>query len=143
MHQVRQARLKTHRGQQSVLTYFEEACLILTEGVLGDDTLLRLQRLGLSFGVDSHDAELVLVSGLQVVEVDVRILGAARWHPPSGFGVEFLHRVILDRRAAVIVRRAPLQRTALLVDVRDLQRTFRLVRLVCEAGNFKLERFRL
>ena len=89
----------------------------LTERILGDDAFRALQRLGGTLGIDGLDPELVLVARGQVVDLDLWLVGAAGRHPDTGLRVELFHLEVVNRGAAVIFRRVPLDLTAVLVHI--------------------------
>lgn len=49
----------------------------LTVGILGEDSLVGLQGLGVALVVDGGDAELVLVAGFEALDVEVRRRGGS------------------------------------------------------------------
>lgn len=80
-----------------------------------------LQRLGLPLVVDGGHSELVLVSGDEVLQLGLGVLGLGGRHPAPGLRVQLLDEVVVDGRAAIVQRRTPLQRATFLVHVRYLR----------------------
>lgn len=69
-------------------------------------------------------------NSMNVCRVLTRIGGAAARHPATGLGVHLVHLVVLDRSAAIVEGALPLELAALVVHVRDLERTLGRGRLV-------------
>ena len=107
--------------------------LILTERVFGLDSLRRHQRFALAVLVDRHHPEFVLLALVEVLGSRLRVVGSdvhRDLRPLVGALRLLLEDVLLDARAAVVLRRLPLERDGVGRRLDRLERTLGRRRLV-------------
>lgn len=106
--------------------------LLLTEWILGFNSLLSGERIGGSQAVDSLNPELVPVARSQVLHFEVGLLAGslASGDPTSGGFVHLLDDVVVDGAASVVGRWVPGELASLGVHLGHLQRSHGRARLV-------------
>ena len=67
---------------------------------------------------------------LSDIEWNTGLVGSSARNPDSGLRIEFLHLVVVERKASVVLGSLPLELAALLVDVGGDERTLRTGRLI-------------
>lgn len=64
------------------------------------------------------------------IETSTGLVGSSARHPGSGLRIEFLHLVVVEWKASVILGSLPFELAAFFMDVTDDQRTLRAVRFI-------------
>lgn len=103
---------------------------ILTEGILGYDSVFSFQRFRFAFSIHSANSELVFLTRYQIFHYHSRFLRASHWNPPSCFRVHFLDHIMIQRRATIIQGWTPFQCASFFVHVGYFKRAFWFARFV-------------